>query len=251
MLETLKEAYKEKFEAEGMIFKYIEQKNEGLGGAINTGLKFFSGEYLCWGDTDDFWFPESFRLRKEFLDENPEYGSISSNASIFYSQDLTTPIGMVSDYAKNYESENQFVNHLCGQPIYCPGCHMLRSSMFLDVNPERRIYPAKYGQNNQMLMPIYYKYPHKFLDVPLYGYVIYQNSMSHQRLKRQEAKKRINEYYLAVKYTIQSIQMPNTEKKRYLLINERKRIDSLIDLFSEYHSRIPVYYYGFLRSFFK
>ena len=158
---------------------------------------------------------------------------------------------MVSDYAKNYEDENQFLNHLCGQPIYCAGCHMIRSKMFLDVNPERRIYPARYGQNNQMLMPIYYKYPHKFINVPLYGYVVYHNSMSHQGLKQLEEKKRINEYYLAMKYTIQSIQMSASERKHYLFINKRKRIDSMIDLFSKYHSRIPFYYYCFLRSFFR
>ena len=36
--------------------RYIYQKNAGLGAAINTGLKYIEGEYLCWADPDEFFY---------------------------------------------------------------------------------------------------------------------------------------------------------------------------------------------------
>ena len=47
-------SYKGQFKKEGMKLVYIYQDNKGLGGAINTGLKHFTGDYLCWADYDDF-----------------------------------------------------------------------------------------------------------------------------------------------------------------------------------------------------
>ena len=52
-------SYKSIFESQGIIFKYIYQENKGLGGSINTGLKYFTGEYLCWPDPDDTLHPQS------------------------------------------------------------------------------------------------------------------------------------------------------------------------------------------------
>ena len=42
-----------------MKLEYIYQKNAGLGAAINTGLKYVNGEYLCWADPDDFYMSDS------------------------------------------------------------------------------------------------------------------------------------------------------------------------------------------------
>ena len=245
------EVYRKRFDANGITFIYIEQENKGLGGAINTALKIFSGEYLCWGDADDFWYPESIKIRKEFLDNRPEYGSVSSNAYIFKEDKLNSPIGLASMHARNLDDENQFLNHLTGQPLYCPGCHMVRSDAFLDVNPTRMIYPSRYGQNNQLLMPIYYKYRHKFLDIPLYGYVIIDNSMSHKELSRNEEKERITDYYDSIKYTVNMIDMPVLEKKACLVVNERKRIDSLIDFYAKHHIYSGVYFYRLLKFIMK
>lgn len=240
--------YKSKFEADGRRFIYREQENKGLGGAINTALKSFTGEYLCWGDVDDFWYPESIRLRKQFLEKHNEYGSVSSDAHIYNEEDLKSPIGLVSASARNLEDENQFLNHLKGQPLYCPGCHMVRSAAFLEANPEKQIYPARYAQNNQLLMPIYYKYKHKYIGIPLYGYIVSSNSMSHKALSKKEEKARIIEYYDAIKYSIIKIQMPEPEKKKYLRINERKRYDSLIDFSVKRHDNLSKIYYYIIRK---
>ena len=248
---SIAKRYKTIFQDAGILFVYRKQENAGLGGAINTGLKYVSGEYLCWGDVDDFWFKDSILVRKRFLDDNPEYGSVSSDAYFFSEDDLTIPRGLVSTTALNLEDENQFMNNLSGRPLYCSGCHMLRMSALLDVNPKRDIYPARNGQNNQLLMPIYYKYKHKFLPVPLYGYVVSADSMSHKVLGKQEERERILEYYKSINITINNISMPEKELKKYIMINERRKFDSLIDFGVKHKDHKRVFLYSILKKFLK
>ena len=59
-------SYKGKLEESGITLKYIKKQNEGLGAAINDGLKHTEGEYLIWPDTDDVLFPESIEKRVSF-----------------------------------------------------------------------------------------------------------------------------------------------------------------------------------------
>ena len=79
---------------------------------------------------------------------------------------------------ENCFDEKQFEYLLNEKSIFCTGCHMIRVSALKEVNPKFEIYPARRGQNWQLLLPIYYKYKRFFLDEPLYGYVIYAQSMS-------------------------------------------------------------------------
>lgn len=44
------------FRDKGYELKYIKQENQGPGGAINTGLKYVSGEYLSLLDAEDCFF---------------------------------------------------------------------------------------------------------------------------------------------------------------------------------------------------
>lgn len=51
--------------------KYIKQQNQGLGSAINNGLKIAKGEYIARMDSDDISLPERFEKQVQFLDDNP------------------------------------------------------------------------------------------------------------------------------------------------------------------------------------
>ena len=75
-----------------MKLEYIYQKNAGLGAAINTGLKYVNGEYLCWADPDDFYMSDSIAKRLEILRNYPEYAVVSSDAYVFRADDLKNPI---------------------------------------------------------------------------------------------------------------------------------------------------------------
>src|SRR5699024_3735264 len=70
--------YHKKFLQENIDFLYIYQENQGLGGAINTGLKHIDGDYLCWADPDDFYMETSVEERLKILEEHKEYDIVSS-----------------------------------------------------------------------------------------------------------------------------------------------------------------------------
>jgi hypothetical protein len=92
---------------------------------------------------------------------------------------------------------------------------MVRVSAFKKVNPNLDIYEARHGQNWQLLLPLYYKFDHFFLDEPLYNYIIYKNSMSF--LGNNFLKKiiRICEYEKNISNTLKRIKMSKTERKKY------------------------------------
>lgn len=216
-------AYKKIFEENEKTIIYIKQENQGLGGAINTALKYFTGDFLCWGDCDDFWLPESIAERVDYLKKHLEYACVSSDAYVYNEWDLECPIELASVSAKDIDNPKQFMNHLTGVPLFCSGTHMVRTEAFLRANPSRSIYPARHGQNNQLLMPVYYHYNHAFLPKPLYGYIVYKGSMSHGELMLEKKLQRSEEYCDILKYTIMQIDMPNDEKRNYLKIVEGRR----------------------------
>lgn len=168
----------EKMKAKGYRFVYVKQENGGLGAAINAGLRVFTGDYLCWADADDFYAPESVEKRVVWMENNPEYGVITSDAVIVPEDDVTRKIRRVSEGVPNCSDENQFWHLLRGESIFTPGTHMARAEMFLKCYPERQIYPARRGQDWQLLLPMYYNYKRHYMDEPLFYYVVSSNSMS-------------------------------------------------------------------------
>ena len=89
-----------------MKLEYIYQKNAGLGAAINTGLKYVNGEYLCWADPDDFYMSDSIAKRLEILRNYPEYAVVSSDAYVFRADDLKNPIKREAErFTHRYEEK--------------------------------------------------------------------------------------------------------------------------------------------------
>ncbi len=67
---------------------YIEQKNKGLSGARNTGIKNATGQYLVFLDADDIITPKKLEVQQKFLDDNPSIDLVYSNSEWFIENDL-------------------------------------------------------------------------------------------------------------------------------------------------------------------
>lgn len=171
-------SYKETFEKEDITLKYIKKDNGGLGAAINDGLKYITGDYIIWPDTDDFLMPGSIEKRVRFLEEHTEFGFVYSDGAYYDETDTSKPLRPI--IPKIPADGYLFENVVSGNVVYTPCGYMLRTSAFLDVNPQKEIFPSRYGQDIQMLMPISYKYRCGHLKECLYGHVVRENSLSKQ-----------------------------------------------------------------------
>lgn len=220
---TLAESYKSLFDEAGINYIIVNQENKGLGGAINAGLKRFTGDYLCWPDADDYLEPTSIEERVRVLEEHLDYAVVSSDAYIRDISKLDTYETLLSSSRKYLSDPNQFIHHLNGDSIFCSGCHMARTSMFLEAHPDREIYPARRGQNWQLLLPLYYRYKWIFLNKPLYNYISYPNSMSHNDDSLESLLFRYEEHEAILNATLKKIEnIQHTDMKPYFTLVKNK-----------------------------
>lgn len=169
-------SYKKKLSDSNILFKYIKKENGGVGAAINDGIKHITGDYLIYPDTDDFLYPESIEKRVDFLEKNSEFGMMVSDGEKYSEYNLKIPKHAISAIVP--KNGHLFNNVVSGNVVYTPGGYMLCVSAFRDVNPDLTIFPSRYGQGIQMLLPISYKYKCGHLREPLYGRVDREDSLS-------------------------------------------------------------------------
>lgn len=199
----------------------ITQLNQGLGSAINTGLQHVSGTYLAWVDSDDELLPQAIEKKVHFLETHADYGSVSTNAYLAEDRDWQHPLGLLVTDSSIQMKEWQFEYMLLGQSIFCAGCHLVRMDVFEKANQGRNIYPAKHGQNWQLLLPVYYCAKHGYIDEPLYKYRVNADNMTSEleNLPATKIYSRRKEYLKIVKYTLAHI---NGMKKHEMLKNWKK-----------------------------
>lgn len=232
--------YKEKLENRGYEVKYIFQENRGLGGAINTALKYFTGDYLCWADPDDYFEENSFEVRVKYMENNPNCAVVTSDA---YIRD-GNKVSLASDGFSSNKNMNQFELLIKKESVFCSGCHMVRTSAFDLVNPEREIFEYRRGQNWQLLLPVYYAFERAFLDVPLYDYIVYSDSMSHIKETYEQKKERIKEHQNVIFKTIEQMHIDDGEKNKWYKKIEIIYSKFLLDLAYTY-GRKKDYYFNF------
>ena len=79
---------------------------------------------------------------------------------------------------------------------------MIRTSVLLEIYPNKKIYPSRSGQNLQFVMMAAYHRKAGYVDVPLMKYVLQDESASHfsgedaltRELKAMEGYKDIRNY---------------------------------------------------------
>lgn len=216
-------SYKKELEDSGIIIKYIYQKNKGVSGAINTGLQMVEGEFLTWPDSDDFLSDDSIEKKVDFLEKNKSFATVTTDAYMYNEDDLGKSFGLLSTYYPRIVEEDQFELFLNEKSIFCPGCHMVRVNLLKEVNPKLKIYESRLGQNWQMLLPLYYKYKHGYINEPLFHYIVYSDSISHSKnVKRKDRIFKINERERILLNTLRNMFMPKDDRHRYRRFIKKK-----------------------------
>ena len=156
----------------GNTLKYVYQKNRGLGGAIDTGLKYVTGDYLTLLDADDVYLPNSICKKAVFLDRHPECVGVRSNG--WRVSEESRRLFITSGEEK--QITDLFTALSFGKTNNWAGTYMVRTSALFEAYPDRNIYPSRYGQNFQILLPVAYNKKFGYIDEPLMEYRIQPDS---------------------------------------------------------------------------
>lgn len=167
-------AWQPHFAEKGNTLKYVYQKNRGLGGAVDTGLKYVTGEYLTLLDADDVYLPGAIRKKVEFLDAHPEYAGVRNNGWRVSGEKRTL-------FIQNEEEKqitDLFTALSFGETNNWAGTYMVRTSLLFQSYPDRSIDSSRFGQNFQILLPVAYGRKFGYIDEPLMEYRIQAESHS-------------------------------------------------------------------------
>lgn len=177
------------FEKIGASLKYVFQENAGPGGAINTGLKYVTGEYLTLLDADDAFLQGSFEKRFSFLEANSDYVGVQTN-------------GWQDKHGKQKlftfsppQSADLFSGLVGGSAYNWAGSYMIRTDVLFAFYPTRDIYPSRFGQHMQLLLPVSYKNKFGFIDEPLMVYYLQDNSHSQSVTPQEQQEKNDRNFY--------------------------------------------------------
>jgi glycosyltransferase involved in cell wall biosynthesis len=229
-------SYQRKFEAKGIIFKYIYQKNKGVAAALNRGLQIFKGDYISWPDSDDTLEKNNISIKVDFLEKNREYGIVLCKSKIIDEYTMKT-IGFL-ERSPNKSTDKLFHDLILERnAIFAGGAYMVRTSAFLKAIPERNIFENRGGQNYQILLPILYEYKCGYIDKYLYNYFVRKDSHSHSISSIQSALKRCDEHEDILINTIKKIiPMKDEEKKNYIQLVTLKYTRKRLRLSAKYRN---------------
>lgn len=178
-------AWKDKFAQKGYSLKYFYQENKGQAAATSYALKYVTGEYLTLLDADDYFLPDSFCKRAQYLDEHPECVGVRSNGWMLRGGEKE--LFITSQEEKNIT--DLFDGLLFGKTNNWAGSYMIRTDVLFDCYPDRSIYPSRFGQNMQMLLPVAYQRKFGYIDEPLMVYVLHEDSHSQARSPEEQYQK--------------------------------------------------------------
>ena len=115
--------------------RIIQQKNRGLAGARNSGIRHAKGEYIALLDSDDLFAPEKLQRHVEHLDRSPKVG-ISFSRSAFIDED-SQPLGY---YQMPKLKEITTPDILCRNPIGNGSAPVIRRQVFQEISVQKDLY---------------------------------------------------------------------------------------------------------------
>jgi glycosyltransferase involved in cell wall biosynthesis len=109
--------------------KIIQQKNRGLPGARNTGIRHAQGDYVTFLDADDIWLPQKLEKHVNHLNNAPTVG-----ISFCYSAFINDRGKYVGFYQKPRKLKNITPSYvLCCNPVGNGSAAVIRRQVFEDI----------------------------------------------------------------------------------------------------------------------
>lgn len=208
-------SYQNDFEAKGIQFKFVEQKNQGVSFAVMTALKHVKGKYCVSVEYDDVLPLDSIEKRVAVFETLSEkVGLLISNATKIDEENRNS-IGLLVKNEEHLYAANQFKNFLIDKGVYTSGCLMYRMSAFDATHRERQFIPSRYGYAWQTTLPILYSYETHFINESSLFYCVRKQSISHVAKPLNETLEMVLEFEKYICDTLDQISMSSLENKSY------------------------------------
>jgi glycosyltransferase involved in cell wall biosynthesis len=115
--------------------KIIHQKNRGLAGARNTGIRHARGQYIALLDSDDLWLPQKLEEHVRHLDNSPQVG-VSFSRSAFIDEDDNA----IGNYQMPKLKNITAAHLLCRNPIGNGSAPVIRREVFEQIEFQENLY---------------------------------------------------------------------------------------------------------------
>ncbi|MER2169956.1 MAG: glycosyltransferase family 2 protein [Psychrobacillus psychrodurans] len=217
--------FKKRLKDCGIDFYYIYQENMGAAYALNKGFKLMSGDYFTWPDTDDYLETNSIELRVKYLKEY-NLKMVRSDANLRKDETIEHIHRRLNYKNEMKEIINIFDDLIIEKIPVCNGTFLIDTKYFCEKFPGKNIYESNAGQNWQIILPLSYKQKCGYLDIPLYNYIIRENSHSRREKSTEEIKQKYLNHQDILLNTMEYVSFSDNEEKQYYLelIKEKYKV---------------------------
>ena len=156
--------------------KYIYQNNTGIAGAYNTGLKYCSGNYICFLEQDDIWLPHKTAKQVNYLEKTPNAGMVYSQYYIKNSRSTSNKYSISTMDLQGKCFEDLFRRILEGPTIITFSSVMIRKIVLDEVGSfdEKLHISVDYD----LWLKIAFMYDIGFISEPALEYRIHDSNTS-------------------------------------------------------------------------
>ncbi len=202
-------------------FQLYSQINQGVSAALNHGLKYAQGDYVCTPDLDDIMLPSSVRLRADYLNQHPEVGCVGALIIYMDSDGNDTKTQKLSGIQKLSFDEILGDAIVVGAPVSLYRMDALRSVDFYD--PEIKV------QDFQMTLKIASKgYEVHVLPVSVTRYRRHPNNLSRRYKILLDADMRTIAPYRSHPAYNRGLTAIINKALKYAVVNDKKYAWTLI-----------------------
>ena len=223
--------YIEKFAKSGKNLNCIYQDNAGVPGAINTGLRKISGEYLVFPDADD-WYNTNTAIADMIEVFETSISNIGAVRGLQYLRDENLRIIDRKGDPKRSYPVNLAEHLLFNNEDYwwwASGSIMIKTEYLFYYYPKKEIYyrdssgqNIRFGQNFQLLFPILYDFECFTMTKYIHNVLVHRNSDSRKKLSYAEEIKRREQ--------IHDVRISVLDLPQNMINEEKNRLSRIVSL---------------------
>ena len=166
--------------------RYLYQENQGVSGALNTGIMASTGEYFAGLASDDIWLPQNLELKVKLLDSRPDIAFALSDMYVFDSDTGTTLDRLWKDVSERYIHElqdgtrkplNEYLSR--GVALFAIPTVIIRRKVFDEVG---YFDESLSTEDYDMFIRVLQRFPIGIINEPLVRYRVHRASLSRSNI---------------------------------------------------------------------